>query len=139
MDELEDELEDLKRKKMFELMRKASEQESKKNYPSKPVEVTDATFYDFIKQYPVVVVDCWAPWCGPCQMISPVIEDLASDYAGKVVFGKLNVDENPAVAAEYGIMSIPTLLFARNGEVVDRLIGAVPRQVIEAKLRLLLA
>ena len=134
-----DELEDLKRKKMFELMRKASEQESKTNYPSKPVEVTDATFYDFIKQYPVVVVDCWAPWCGPCQMISPVIEDLASDYAGKVVFGKLNVDENPAVAAEYGIMSIPTLLFARNGEVVDRLIGAVPRQVIEAKLRRLLA
>jgi len=134
-----DELEDLKRKKMFELMRKAAEQESKKNYPSKPVEVTDATFYDFIKQYPVVVVDCWAPWCGPCRMISPVIEELASDYAGKVVFGKLNVDENPAVAAEYGIMSIPTLLFARNGEVVDRLIGAVPRQVIEAKLRRLLA
>jgi len=134
-----DELEDLKRKKMFELMRKAAEQESKKNYPSKPVEVTDATFYDFIKQYPVVVVDCWAPWCGPCRMISPVIEQLASDYAGKVVFGKLNVDENPAVAAEYGIMSIPTLLFARNGEVVDRLIGAVPRQVIEAKLKRLLA
>jgi thioredoxin 1 len=110
-----DDLEDLKRKKMFELMRKAAEQESKKNYPTKPVEVTDATFYNFIKQYPVVVVDCWAPWCGPCRMISPVIEELASDYAGKVVFGKLNVDENPAVAAEYGIMSIPTLLFARNG------------------------
>jgi thioredoxin 1 len=72
-------------------------------------------------------------------MISPVIEELASDYAGKVVFGKLNVDENPAVAAEYGIMSIPTLLFARNGEVVDRLIGAVPRQIIEAKLRQILA
>lgn len=134
-----DDLEDLKRKKMFELMRKAAEQESKKNYPTKPVEVTDATFYDFIKQYPVVVVDCWAPWCGPCRMISPVIEELASDYAGKVVFGKLNVDENPAVAAEYGIMSIPTLLFARNGEVVDRLIGAAPRQIIEAKLRQILA
>jgi thioredoxin 1 len=134
-----DDLEDLKRKKMFELMRKAAEQESKKNYPTKPVEVTDATFYNFIKQYPVVVVDCWAPWCGPCRMISPVIEELASDYAGKVVFGKLNVDENPAVAAEYGIMSIPTLLFARNGEVVDRLIGAVPRQIIEAKLRQILA
>ena len=134
-----DELEDLKRKKMFELMRKAAEQESKKNYPTKPVEVSDKTFYDFIKQYPVVVVDCWAPWCGPCLMLSPVIEELASDYAGKVVFGKLNVDENPAVAAEYGIMSIPTLLFARNGEVVDRLIGAVPRHVIEAKLKQLLA
>jgi len=134
-----DDLEDLKRKKMFELMRKAAEQESKKNYPTKPVEVTDATFYNFIKQYPVVVVDCWAPWCGPCRMISPVIEELASDYAGKVVFGKLNVDENPAVAAEYGIMSIPTLLFARNGEVVDRLIGAAPRQIIEAKLRQILA
>ena len=134
-----DELEDLKRKKMFELMRRTAEQESKKNYPTKPVEVTDATFYEFIKRYPVVVVDCWAPWCGPCRMISPVIEDLASDYAGKVVFGKLNVDENPAVAAEYGIMSIPTLLLARNGEVVDRLIGAAPRQIIEAKLRRLLA
>jgi len=133
-----DELENLKRKKMFELMRRAAEEESKKSYPTKPVEVTDATFYDFIKRYPVVVVDCWAPWCGPCQMIAPVIEELASDYAGKVVFGKLNVDENPAVAAEYGIMSIPTLLFARNGEVVDRLIGAAPRYVIEAKLKRLL-
>lgn len=134
-----DELEDLKRRKMFELMKKADEQEHKKNYPNKPVEVTDATFYDFIKQYPVVVVDCWAPWCGPCRMISPVIEELASDYAGKVVFGKLNVDENPAVAAEYGIMSIPTLLFAYKGEVVDRLIGAVPRYVIEARLKQILA
>jgi thioredoxin 1 len=133
-----DELEDLKRKKMFELMRRAAEEKSKKNYPTKPVEVTDATFYDFIKQYPVVVVDCWAPWCGPCQMIAPVIEELASDYAGKVVFGKLNVDENPTIAAEYGIMSIPTLLFVRNGELVDRLIGAVPRYIIETKLKRLL-
>jgi len=133
-----DELEDLKRKKMFELMKRAAEHESKKDYPTKPIEVTDATFYDFIKRYPVVVVDCWAPWCGPCRMISPVIEELASDYAGKVVFGKLNVDENPIIAAQYGIMSIPTLLFARNGEVVDRLIGAVPRQIIEAKLKRLL-
>jgi len=123
---------------MFELMKKAAEQESKKNYPTKPVEVTDTTFSDFVNQYPAVVVDCWAPWCGPCRMISPVIEELASDYAGKVVFGKLNVDENPAVASEYGIMSIPTLLFARKGEVIDRLIGAVPRQIIEAKIKQIL-
>jgi thioredoxin 1 len=133
-----DELEDLKRKKMFELMKKAAEQESKRNYPTKPVEVTDTTFSDLVNQYPAVVVDCWAPWCGPCRMISPVIEELASDYAGKVVFGKLNVDENPAVASEYGIMSIPTLLFARKGEVIDRLIGAVPRQIIEAKIKQIL-
>jgi thioredoxin 1 len=133
-----DELEDLKRKKMFDLMKKAAEQESKKNYPTKPVEVTDTTFSDFVNQFPAVVVDCWAPWCGPCRMISPVIEELASDYAGKVVFGKLNVDENPAVASEYGIMSIPTLLFARKGEVIDRLIGAVPRQIIEAKIKQIL-
>ena len=133
-----DELEDLKRKKMFELIKKAAEQESKKNYPTKPVEVTDATFYDFISQYPAAVIDCWAPWCGPCRMISPVIEELSSDYAGKVVFGKLNVDENPTIASEYGIMSIPTLLFARKGEVVDRLIGAVPRQIIEAKIKQIL-
>lgn len=71
-------------------------------------------------------------------MIAPVIEELASDYAGKVVFGKLNVDENPTIAAEYGIMSIPTLLFVRNGELVDRLIGAVPRYIIETKLKRLL-
>jgi len=71
-------------------------------------------------------------------MISPVIEELSSDYAGKVVFGKLNVDENPTIASEYGIMSIPTLLFARKGEVVDRLIGAVPRQIIEAKIKQIL-
>jgi len=123
---------------MFDLMKKAAEQESKKNYPTKPVEVTDTTFSDFVNQFPAVVVDCWAPWCGPCRMISPVIEELASDYAGKVVFGKLNVDENPAVASEYGIMSIPTLLFARKGEVIDRLIGAVPRQIIEAKIKQIL-
>ncbi|MEM1994949.1 MAG: thioredoxin [Nitrososphaerales archaeon] len=128
-------LEDLKRRKMFELMRKAAEQEAKKNYPNRPVEVSDATFDNFITQYPVVVIDCWAPWCGPCRILSPVIDALASDYAGRVVFGKLNVDENPTVASQYGIMSIPTLLFARNGEVVDRLIGAVPRQIIEAKLK----
>ncbi|MEM3614628.1 MAG: thioredoxin [Nitrososphaerales archaeon] len=128
-------LEDLKRRKMFELMRKAAEQEAKKNYPNRPVEVSDATFDNFIAQYPVVVIDCWAPWCGPCRILSPVIDALASDYAGRVVFGKLNVDENPTVASQYGIMSIPTLLFARNGEVVDRLIGAVPRQIIEAKLK----
>lgn len=137
MKELDD-LEDIKRRKMFELMKKAAEQEAKKNYPSKPVEVSNSTFYEFITKYPVVVIDCWAPWCGPCRMLSPVIEELASDYAGRVVFGKLNVDDNPVIASEYGIMSIPTLLFARNGEVVDRLIGAAPRHIIEAKLKRLL-
>lgn len=131
-------IEDLKRKKMFELLKKAAEEEAKKNYPSKPVEVTDATFNEFINRYPAVVLDCWAPWCGPCRMISPLIEELASEYAGRVVFGKLNVDENPRIAAEYNIMSIPTLLFARRGEVVDRVIGAVPRQIIEAKLKQIL-
>jgi thioredoxin 1 len=82
-----------------------------------------------------MVVDCWAPWCGPCRMLSPVIEELAKDYEGKVVFGKLNTDYNRGVAGEFGIMSIPTLLFIKNGKLVDTIIGAVPREVIESKLR----
>lgn len=100
----------------------------------KPVELTDATFNGTVSKHSLVVVDCWAPWCGPCQMIAPVIEELARDYAGKIVFGKLNVDENPNTAREYKIMSIPALLVLKNGEHVDTIIGAMPRQVLEPKI-----
>ncbi|UCG67921.1 MAG: thioredoxin, partial [Thermoplasmata archaeon] len=75
------------------------------------------------------------PWCGPCRMLSPIIDELARDYEGKMVFGKLNADNNRGVAAKYGIMSIPTLLFIKNGKLVDTIIGAVPKEVIESKLR----
>jgi len=96
-----------------------------------PVTLTDATFKDMVRKNQLVVVDCWAAWCQPCRMIAPSIEQLAKEYAGKVLFGKLNVDENMAIPSEYNIMSIPTLLFFRNGEHVDTIIGAVPKSAIK--------
>jgi len=104
----------------------------------KPVDVTDADFKDFIKNNSVAVVDCWAPWCGPCQMVAPVIEGLAEELAGKVTFGKLNTDENPQTAMQFNIMSIPSLLFFSGGEHVNTLIGARPRESILQQLQPLL-
>jgi len=129
------ELNRIKLKKMREMMRKVAVQEKKKVIFDKPVEVTDKTFDETIRNNRLVVVDCWAPWCGPCQMVAPVIEELARQYAGKVLFGKLNVDENPLVAMQYGIMSIPTLLFFKSGELIDRIVGAIPKQMLEQKIK----
>ncbi|MGB9717559.1 MAG: thioredoxin [Thermoproteota archaeon] len=81
-----------------------------------------------------MVVDCWAPWCGPCHMIAPIIEGLARDYSGKILFGKLNVDENPEASAQYEIVSIPTLLVFKNGKLVDRIVGAMPRRMLEPRI-----
>lgn len=92
-------------------------------------EVTDQTFDDqVVKSDTPVIVDFWAPWCGPCRMMAPAFEDLAREYQGRMVFAKVNVDYNPGVASRYGIRSIPTLLIFRGGRLVDQLIGARPRQ-----------
>lgn len=103
-------------------------------YPSSPIKVTDADFDKVIQRFTLVVVDCWAEWCGPCHMVAPVIAELAGDYQGKIVFGKLDVDENQEKAMEYGIMSIPALLVFKNGELVDQIIGAQPRPTLEPKI-----
>jgi thioredoxin 1 len=87
-----------------------------------------------MKSYPLVVVDCWAAWCAPCRAIAPIVDQLAKDYTGKVVFGKLNVDENPETAQRYGIMAIPTLLVMKNAEEVDRIVGALPKNQLEEKI-----
>jgi thioredoxin 1 len=129
------ELHRIKLKKMREMMKRIAGQEKRKVLFNKPVEVTDKTFDETIRNNQLVVVDCWAPWCGPCQMVAPIIEELAKQYAGKVLFGKLNVDENPLMAMRYGIMGIPTLLFFKNGELVDRIIGAIPKQMLEQKIK----
>jgi len=129
------ELRRIKLKKMREMMKRIAGQEKKKVLFNKPVEVTDKTFDETIRNNQLVVVDCWAPWCGPCQMVAPIIEELAKQYAGKVLFGKLNVDENPLMAMRYGIMGIPTLLFFKNGELVDRIVGAIPKQMLEQKIK----
>ena len=96
--------------------------------------MTDATFKEMIQNHPLVVVDCWAPWCGPCRLVAPIIEELSRDYVGRIIFGKLNVDENREVSMKYNIMSIPTLLVFKNGKLVDTIIGAMPRQTLEQKI-----
>jgi thioredoxin 1 len=106
-----------------------------KKMPGSPIEVSDENFSSILSEYDLLIVDCWAPWCGPCRMLSPTIEELAKIYEGKVVFGKLNTDNNRGVAGQFGIMSIPTLLFFKNGKLVGKEIGAVPRKVIESNMR----
>jgi len=134
--EEERELKRIREKKMRELMKRALEKPAEaKEILSAPLTITDADFDRVVQRYPLMLIDCWAPWCGPCQIVGPMIEELAKDYAGKVVFGKLNVDENPKTAMRFDIMSIPTLLIMKNGKEVDRIIGAVPRRFIETKLR----
>lgn len=98
------------------------------------VEITDSNFEEIISSEKPVLVDFWAEWCGPCKMIGPLVEELAGDYDGKAVIGKVNVDENPNVSAKFGIRSIPTLLVFKGGEIVDKQIGAVPKGVLAQKL-----
>ncbi|MEM7550031.1 MAG: thioredoxin [Bacteroidota bacterium] len=100
----------------------------------KALEITDSNFEEVIGSDQPVLVDFWAEWCGPCKMIAPVVEELAGDYDGKAVIGKVNVDENPNVSAKFGIRSIPTLLVFRNGEIVDKQVGAVPKGVLAQKI-----
>ena len=100
-----------------------------------PVTITDSEFDSFIQQHPLVLVDCWAPWCGPCRLVGPIIEALAKEYAGKVTFGKLNTDENMRTSGRFNIMAIPTMLILKNGKLVDQIVGAVPKGRIEETLR----
>jgi len=97
-----------------------------------PVDITDQSFENEIVQHPgTVLLDCWAPWCGPCKSIAPVLEQLAKEYAGKVKIAKLNVDENPQTASRFSIRSIPTMMFFKNGKVLNTLVGALPKTEIE--------
>ncbi len=99
-----------------------------------PLHLTDGNFADALNKYKMIVVDFWAPWCMPCKMIEPAVENLAKKYQGKVVFGKMNVDENPNTPAMFSIMSIPTLIVFKNGKMVDTLIGAMPEGILENRI-----
>ena len=102
---------------------------------SKPLEFTDSNFENEVEasQQPVLV-DFWAEWCGPCRMVGPIVEEIAGEYEGKAKVGKVNVDHNPQVSVKYGIRSIPALLIFKGGEVVDQIVGAVPKHHIKEKL-----
>jgi thioredoxin 1 len=130
------ELERIKMRKLMEMMRASSQpsEQPKKEVLDHPVDLTDADFDEFVRSHELVVVDFWADWCMPCRFMAPVVKELAKEMAGKVAFGKLNVDENPRTAARFGIMSIPTFLIFRNGKPVDALVGAMPKQRFKAAI-----
>lgn len=104
------------------------------------LEFTDANFDAMVlKSDKPVIVDFWAVWCGPCRMVGPIVQEISTEYADKAVVGKLDVDHNPEVARKFGIRNIPTILFFQNGEIVDKQVGAVPKQVLVNKLEALLS
>ena len=129
------EVEEIRRRRLEEMNARVTG--GGNGFPDSPVVVTDSSFEEFIGKHDTVVVDCWAPWCAPCRMLSPTIDAMAKDYKGKVVFGKLNTDENFETAAKFGIMSIPTLLYFKQGELVNKSVGALPRPMIDEQLKTL--
>ena len=102
------------------------------------LEITDSNFQEILAEGKPVVMDFWAPWCGPGKMVGPIIDELATEYEGKVIIGKCDVDENGDVAAEYGIRNIPTVLFFKNGELVDKQVGSAPKSAYVAKIEAIL-
>ena len=102
------------------------------------LEITDSNFQEILAEGKPVAMDFWAPWCGPCKMVGPIIDELATEYEGKVIIGKCDVDENGDVAAEYGIRNIPTVLFFKNGELVDKQVGSAPKSAYVAKIEAIL-
>lgn len=130
----DDDLEAIKQRKMAELQ-KAAASKALMSALTEPVVLTDSNFKGEITKYPVMLVDFWASWCGPCRMVSPIIEKLAKEYSGRVAFGKVNVDENQMISGSFGIQSIPTMMIFKGGKAVDIMIGALPKAQIESKIK----
>lgn len=130
--EKDEELKHIREKKLRETMKL---KEKKQEMTAEPVRATDSNFEEIVNKHSPALIDCWAPWCGPCLTLAPTIEELAEEYAGKVLIGRLNVDENPRTAERFQIFSIPTMLVMKDGREVDRIVGLVPKKYIEVILR----
>jgi thioredoxin 1 len=128
----DNELEQIKLRKIKAMLDQAVQTKYTTNHP---LTLTDSNFDKTIKTNALLVVDFWAPWCGPCRTITPVIEQLAAEYAGKAAFAKMNIDENQTVPNAFGVMSIPTIVVFHNGKEVERLVGACPKAHIEAAFK----
>ena len=134
-EEFDAELERLKLKKLKELLMKSSEAQEKPRLEGKVIELNDQNFDEFISKATLpVVVDFWAPWCGPCMFMAPIFEQLAKELAGKMIFAKVNVDENYVTASRMGIQAIPTMIVFDKGKPVHRIIGARPLDVLREEL-----
>ena len=127
-------LDAINKRKLAELERIISERSAIASI-NQPIILTDNNFKQQVTKYPLLVVDFWAPWCGPCRIVGPIIDQLAREYSGKVIFGKLNVDENQGIASLFSVNSIPTMMIFKGGNVVDVIVGAIPKGSIEAKIR----
>lgn len=137
MDEGNDpELAAIRAKLQRELMGDAAAAATQEGAPAAPVlvDIEDQGFEAFVRGHENVVVDCWAPWCGPCRIVGPIVEELSREMAGRVAFAKLNVDHNPGVSQAFAIQSIPTLLVFRQGKLVDRIVGALPKQPLAHRI-----
>jgi thioredoxin 1 len=127
---MDEELEKIRKRKLKELQ----ELMNKSPLPNTPIDLTDQDIEQAIKEYPKLVVDCWAVWCGPCRIVGPTIEALAAEKGGEIVFGKLDIDQNGQSAVKYTISAVPTMLVFKDGQLAGRIIGALPKPQIEAKL-----
>jgi len=131
----DEELKIINEKRMKKLQQIMNEKEPLKNIKD-PLDLDDSNFSQTINKFPLLLVDFWAPWCGPCRMMSPLIDQIGKDYVGKLVVGKVNVDENPSVSRQFGISSIPTLILFERGQTVNKIIGSVSKNKIDEMVRM---
>jgi thioredoxin 1 len=140
MQNWDDELRNIMERKMNDLVKRnvmnnsSGGSKGSREVLATPIRLTDTNFMDTVNKYSLLVVDFWAAWCGPCRMVSPTIEQLATELAGKVVFGKLNVDENPITANTFGIQSIPTIAIFKNGRNIDSFVGVVSKLQMQNRI-----
>jgi len=131
----DEELRLINEKRMKKLQQLINEKELLRNI-REPINLEDTTFFQTINKFPIMLVDFWAPWCGPCRMMSPIIDQIGKDYLGKLVIGKINVDENPLIARQFSISSIPTLMLFKRGKEVNKIIGSVSRNKIDEMVKM---